>query len=131
MALFGTIWHCFGGCLSQKAKPANGLRQTKNRVGTLAIWNPKRVADDYRFRARNRSVKFDLYLLYLLSLLSPYLGNRDKKDKRYNDSTLHELLKLIARSRNRRCISFLLRTGTCRDQALAGDPNRLANNGLG
>ena len=98
MALFGTVWHCFGGCLSQKAKSANGLRQTKKRVGTLAIWDPKRVAAISVWGPYSVGEIRLVPLVPLVSIVS-IPGDRDKKDKRYNDSTLREPLKLIARTR--------------------------------
>ena len=41
MALFGTIWHCLRGSLSQNAKSRNELRQIKKRVGTPTKKRPK------------------------------------------------------------------------------------------
>ena len=42
MALFGTIWHCFRGSLTQKANSNNELGQIKNRPGTLAFFDAKK-----------------------------------------------------------------------------------------
>ncbi len=42
MALFGTIWHCFRGSLSQKANSNNELGQIKNGPGTLAFFDAKK-----------------------------------------------------------------------------------------
>ena len=42
MALFGTIWHCFRGSLTQNANSNNELGQIKNRPGTLAFFDAKK-----------------------------------------------------------------------------------------
>ena len=86
MALFGTIWHCLRGSLSQNAKSRNELRQFKKRVGTPrknvrkvvqsgSFWRPFCAAVAVGSSARpDHALIQSLYLLSLLYLLSPYPG---------------------------------------------------------
>jgi hypothetical protein len=100
MALFGTIWHCLRGTLSQNAKSINEFRLFKNRVGTPqkngrkivksgSFWRPFCAAVAVGSLARRdhapRSELVPLVpLVCLVPLVSIHRGNRDNSDRRYS-----------------------------------------------